>query len=411
MSAIGDWIEERLELRKFSDRYLRKAFPSHPSFLFGEMALFSFFMLVLTGIFLGLSYEPSVREVNLFGRLVPAAYASVVKIDLSSFGLLTRRVHHWSAMVMIASVLLHLLRVYFTGSYKKPREINWLIGLVLFGLTFFASFTGYLLPYSEFSVTATSVGYYIAKSVPWIGEWISRLLFGGAFPAAETIPRFFFMHVMLLPITLIALISIHMVILVKQKHSEPPANRSKPQSEGGKRLVGIPLWPNQAMISLAFFFFMAFAIFFVAVQFPANPVEKYGPPGPGTPVMRPDWYFLAIYGLLKLVPGTLHFEFLGAKITSETVGGVFFPGLATLLLVALPFIDRETRPQYYMESPLQHPLRTSLGIMGLFLAGMLVMSGYIDILGVSPLKMSVYVVVVTLTAFIAPYLILGGRKD
>ncbi len=410
MSVIGDWIEERLELGKFSERYLKKAFPSHPSFLFGEMALFSFLLLVVTGIFLGLSYEPSVREVNLFGRSVPAAYASVVKIDLSSFGLLIRRVHHWSAMLMIASVLLHLLRVYFTGSYKKPREVNWLVGLMLFGLTFFASFTGYLLPYSEFSVTATSVGYYIAKSVPWIGEWISRLLFGGSFPADATIPRFFFMHVMLLPITLIALISIHMVILVKQKHTEPQSNLSRPESEGGKRLIGIPLVPNQIMISLCFFFFMAFVIFLVAVQFPVNPVEKYGPPGPGTPVMRPDWYFLAIYGMLKLIPGTLHFELLGAKITSETLGGVFFPGLISVLLVALPFVDRASKPKYYMEHPLQHPLRTSLGIMGLVLAIMLVVAGYIDVLGVSPMKMSIYVIIVTITAFVAPYLILGVRR-
>ncbi len=410
MSHIGDWVEERLELGKFSTRYLKKAFPTHPTFLFGEMALFSFVMLVITGIFLGFSYEPSVREVSLFGRLVPAAYASVVKIDLSSFGLITRRVHHWSAMLMIASVLIHLSRVYFTGCYKNPREINWYIGLALFGVTFFASFTGYLLPYSEFSVTATSVGYYIAKSVPWLGDGLSRLLFGGSFPANETIPRFFFMHVMLLPITLIVLVTLHMVILVKQKHSEPSGNLLRPESRGGKYLIGIPLWPNQVLISLTFFFFMAFVIFFVAVQFPANPVEKYGPPGPGTPVMRPDWYFLAIYGLLKLIPGTLHLEILGARITSETVGGVFFPGIAGFLLLALPFFDRKSAPQHYMENPLEHPFRTSAGVMVLFLAAMLTIAGYIDVLGVSPMKMSIYVVIVTVTAFVAPYLILGGKN-
>jgi cytochrome b-561 len=410
VSRVGEWVEERLELEKFSKRYLKKAFPTHSTFLFGEMAIFSFVMLVLTGIFLGFVYEPSVREVNLFGRLVPAAYASVVKIDLSSFGLLTRRVHHWSAMLMIASVLIHLSRVYFTGCYKNPREINWLIGLALFGVTFFASFTGYLLPYSEFSVTATSVGYYIAKSVPWLGDGLSRLLFGGSFPANETIPRFFFMHVMLLPVTLILLVTLHMVILVKQKHSEPSGNLLRPESRGGKHLIGIPLWPNQVLISLTFFFIMAFVIFFVAVQFPANPVEKYGPPGPGTPVMRPDWYFLAIYGLLKLIPGTLHLEILGAKITSETVGGVFFPGIVGFIFLSLPFFDRKSTPQHYMENPLDHPFRTSIGIMGLFLAIMLTIAGYIDVLGVSPMKMSIYVVIVTVTGFIAPYLILGGKS-
>jgi len=410
VNRVGEWIEKRLELEKFSRRYLRKAFPTHPTFLFGEMALFSFIILVVTGIFLGLSYEPSVREVDLFGRFVPAAYASVVKIDLTAFGLVTRRVHHWAAMLMIASVLLHLMRVYFTGCYKNPREINWLIGLVLFGATFFASFTGYLLPYSEFSVTATSIGYYIAKSVPWIGDWISRLLFGGTFPAEETIPRFFFMHVMLVPFLLMVLIGSHMVILVKQKHAEPRHNLSRPESEGGKRLIGIPLWPNQALISLAFFFFMAFVIFLVAVLLPANPIEKYGPPSAETPVMRPDWYFLAIYGLLKLIPGTLQFDLLGAKITSETVGGVLFPGLAILLLVALPFIDRASEPRYYMESPAEHAFRTSIGVMGILLSIMLVLSGYIDVFGASPAKMWIYVIIVTIIGFVSPYLFLGGRK-
>jgi len=409
MGVIGDWLESRLELKKFTKRYLKKAFPTHPTFLFGEMALFSFGMLLITGIFLGLSYEPSVREVSLFGRLVPAAYASVVRIDLSSFGLIVRRVHHWSAMLMIASLLMHLMRVYFTGCYRNPREINWIVGLILFGATFFASFTGYLLPYSEFSVTATSVGYYIAKSVPWLGDWISRLLFGGAFPTDETIPRFFFLHVMMMPAIIMSLIAVHMVILVKQKHSEPAANRDRPESEGGKRLIGIPLWPNQALISLSFFFLLAFVVFFVAVLLPANPVEKYGPPGPGTPVMRPDWYFLAVYGLLKLIPGTLHFSLLGAKITSETIGGVLFPGLAALCLLALPFIDRSPTPQHYMDNPLDHPVRTSIGVMALMFAVMLIVSGYIDIFGVTPFKMSIYVVLVTLAAFLAPYFILGGK--
>jgi cytochrome b-561 len=410
MNGMRDWIESRLELEKFRDRYLKKAFPTHPSFLFGEMALFSFIMLLATGVFLGLSYEPSVREVNLFGRFVPAAYASVVKIDLSTFGLITRRVHHWSAMLMIASILLHVMRVYFTGSYRNPREVNWLIGLALFGATFFASFTGYLLPYSEFSVTATSVGYYIAKSVPWIGEWVSRLLFGGTFPADATIPRFFFIHVMLMPLGILGLISVHMIVLMKQKHTEPRENRDRPESEGGKKLIGIPLWPNQVFISLTFFFLLAFVVFLTAVLLPANPVEEYGPPGPGTPTMRPDWYFLAIYGLLKLVPGTLHFEFLGAKITSETVGGVFFPGLVALLLVALPFLDRRPTPQYYMENPLDHPFRTSVGIMALVLAVMLILSGYIDVLGVTPGKMSFYVVIVTVAGFVTPWFLLGSRK-
>jgi len=219
------WFDERLELKKFKEKFLSKTFPTHPTFLLGEIALFSFITLVVTGIFLGLLYEPSTKMVSLFGAMVPAAYASVVKIDLLPIGMLIRRIHHWSAMIMIAAILAHLMRVYFTSAYRNPREINWFIGLALFGVSLFAAFTGYLLPYSNFSVTATSIGYYIAKSVPWIGNWLSTLLFAGDFPSSETVPRFFFLHVMLIPLILVSLIGLHMVILVKQKHTEPAVNQ------------------------------------------------------------------------------------------------------------------------------------------------------------------------------------------
>jgi len=145
---IFRWFDDRLELGKFKEKFLAKTFPTHPSFLLGEVALFSFVTLVVTGLFLGLLYEPSVREVSLFGAKVPAAYASVVRIDLLPLGMIVRRIHHWSAMLMIAAIISHLARVYFTSAYRNPREVNWLIGLGLLGVTLGAAFTGYLLPYS-----------------------------------------------------------------------------------------------------------------------------------------------------------------------------------------------------------------------------------------------------------------------
>ncbi len=229
---IFKWLDERLELRKFKEKFLSKTFPTHPTFLLGETALFSFVTLVATGIFLGFLYEPSTTMVSLFGAMVPAAYASVVRIDLLPMGLIIRRIHHWSAMIMIAAILAHLLRVYFTASYRKPREINWLVGLSLWGTAMIAAFTGYLLPYSQFSVTATSIAYYMAKSMPWIGDWMSRLLFAGDFPSDGTVPRFFFMHVMLIPAALIGLISLHMLILIKQKHTEPPLQQGPERGAG-----------------------------------------------------------------------------------------------------------------------------------------------------------------------------------
>ncbi len=296
--------------------------------------------------------------------MVPAAYASVVRIDLLPLGMVLRRIHHWSAMIMIAAILIHLARIYFTSAYRKPREINWLIGLVLLAMTMGAAFTGYLLPYSQFSVTATSIAYYISKSVPWVGVWISRLLFAGEFPAAETVPRFFFLHVVVIPAVLVALIGLHLLVLVKQKHTEPAANRNRKGARQGRRLIGIPVWPEQNFISLSLFFFLLFVVVMMATYIPLNPIEMYGPPSPGTAVMRPDWYFLPIYGFLKLVPGDISFSIFGGKITPETIGGVLFPGVLGLVLAAIPFLDRVSEPQNYLENPLHRPLMTSLGVGG-----------------------------------------------
>lgn len=403
---IYRWLDERLELGKFKAKFLAKTFPTHPSYLLGEAALFSFVTLVVTGAFLGFLYEPSTKMVSLFGAMVPAAYASVVKIDLLPMGLIIRRIHHWSAMIMIASVIAHLMRVYFTSAYRKPREINWLVGLSLWGMSMAAAFTGYLLPYSQFSVTATSIAYFMAKSIPWVGDWVSRLLFAGEFPSEGTVPRFFFMHVMLIPAVMIGLISLHMVILLKQKHTEPAANRKRKEAEGGKRLIGIPIWPEQAVISMSFYLFLLFVIALIATYIPLNPIEKYGPPSPGTPVMRPDWYFLVVYGFLKLIPGNLSFSVLGGRITPETIGGVIFPALSFVVFALIPFLDRAKGPQHYIENPLRRPFMTSFGVGGGVLLCMSVVAGYIDVLDITAKDMTVYLVLASAGAWAFSYALL-----
>jgi cytochrome b-561 len=404
--SIFDWFDERLELKKFKAKFLVKTFPTHPTFLLGELALFSFITLVATGVFLGLLYEPSTKMVSLFGAMVPAAYASVVKIDILPLGMIIRRIHHWLAMLMIAAVFTHLMRIYFTSAYRKPREINWLVGLCLLGMAMVAAFTGYLLPYSQFSVTATSIAYYVSKSMPWIGDWVSRLLFAGEFPSAGTVPRFFFMHVMLIPASLVVLISLHLLVIVKQKHTEPQSNRKRKDAEEGRRLIGIPIWPEQTVISLSFYLFLLFVVVLMATYIPLNPIETYGPPSPGTPVMRPDWYFLPVYGFLKLVPGDLSFTFLGGKITPETIGGVIFPGLLFLAAALMPFLDRWKEPQHYITNPLLRPFMTSLGIgAGVFLC-MTAVAGYIDVLHVTPKRMTVYALLATLAAWGVTYALL-----
>ena len=176
------WLDERLGIRAFYEKFGRKAFPVHHTFFFGEMALFSFIILVLTGIYLGLIYVPSNAEVTIDGQTLPEAYASTQLIESIPVANLFRNVHHWAAHLMVISILLHTIRIFFTGTYRKPREVNWVIGVVLLGLTLLAGFVGYSLPFDSYAVTATGIGYAIARSIPWIGETAAELFFGGNFP-------------------------------------------------------------------------------------------------------------------------------------------------------------------------------------------------------------------------------------
>src|SRR6266446_9296300 len=177
------WLEERLQLTALNNKYGRKAFPVHSTFFLGEMAAISFLILVLTGVYLGLIYTPSNADITVAGQKLPEAFASVQLIESIPVANLIRNVHHWAAHVMIVTLLLHALRVYFTGTYRKPRELTWVLGVVLLGLTLAAGFVGYALPWDAFSVTATGIGFGLARSIPVVGHLLSDLFFSGAFPS------------------------------------------------------------------------------------------------------------------------------------------------------------------------------------------------------------------------------------
>jgi cytochrome b-561 len=374
------WLNERLDLVQFRKKFLRKAFPVHLSFFLGEIALFSLVLLVITGIYLSFSYEPSSNPVVVDGQSVPAAYHSVTQINQQPFGLIVRQVHHWSAHLMIAATLLHLLRVFFTGAFRKPREINWIIGLILLLATIGASFSGYLLPFDEFAVTATGIGYGIARSVPWIGPAVADFIFAGQFPSSGTVPRFYGYHIMLMPLILIGLIAVHMVVMLKQKHSESRFNKGK--VEPGK-LLGIPMWPHQAAFMAQLFLLMTAGILVIATLFPVHPVELYGPPGPETPTVKPDWYFLWVYGALKLVPGWIDFHFLGAAINAEAIGSVIFPAIVILVTLLWPFLERSKDTVNYMQRSREAAGRTAIGVGTLVFLVVLSVASYEDTLSIA----------------------------
>jgi len=379
------WLEERLDLHAIYVKYGRKVFPVHHTFFLGEMAAFSFLILVITGVYLGLIYTPSNAEIDVAGQRLPQAYASVLLIDSIPVASLFRAVHHWAAHVMVASVILHALRIFLTGGYRKPREVNWVVGVVLLGLTLMAGFVGYALPYDAFAVTATGIGYSLARSIPLVGNVAADLFFGGTFPTLGSLPRLYTIHVVIVPALIAVLLGGHLVIVLKQKHTQPGYARRL--AEPG-RVLGVPLWPYQAILAGQLLLLLLGGLFILSAFVPVHPAALYGPPGPNTPDVKPDWYLLWIYGFLKLVPNGLVLSIGGLTIGPEFVGGLLFPAAIFGLVTLAPWLDRTNRgvtvPWYeYLEPIRQAPLRFALGIGLLAYLGMLFVAAYYDALGLT----------------------------
>jgi len=411
--------DSRLDLDRLFGKFKDKAFPLHGTFFLGELALFSFVTLVLTGTFLGLFYEPSIRLVELAGEQVPAAYASVVKIDNLSVGLLVRRIHHWSAQIMIAAVIVHMARIYFTGAYKKPRDVNWLIGAILLQVTILAAFLGYLLPFDEFAVTATSIGYQVFKSIPWIGATFSSLAFAGPFPNPHLVPRFFTAHVFLIPLLIVGLIGVHLMILLKLKHTQDPKVTKRLRERAGdvkeRGLVGVPMWPEQAVLMGTIFMSYLAGVSLLAAFVPVHPVEAYGPSVPGTPAMRPDWYLLWIYGILKIIP-SIDLTILGGSITAEFIGGLLVPGGIFGLIMGVPFIDEkvtgdtaEDTEYTELDRPLERPGRTAIGIGAIAFFVLAGTAGYLEEIGIGALTMGLITLLAPVAVGAIAYVLLRSR--
>jgi ubiquinol-cytochrome c reductase cytochrome b subunit len=382
------WLDDRLGAASFARRALRKAFPDHWSFMLGEIALYCFILLVLTGTFLTLFYTASGQDVTYQGPYAPlhgvrmsAAYASVLRLSFEvRAGLVMRQIHHWAALVFVATIVLHMLRIFFTGAFRRPREINWFVGTGLLILAMLEGFTGYSLPDDLLSGTGIRIAYSVALSIPLLGTWLAFLFFGGEFPTPIVIGRLLVLHIMLLPGLLFAAIGVHLAVVWHQKHTQfPGPGRTE------RNVVGSPLWPHYAMKSLGLALLVVAVLALLGGLFQINPVWLYGPYDPTTASApsQPDWYIGWLEGILRLAPrGDIH-------LFGHLIPGLFFP--AVLLpavffagILLWPLIEhrltRDDAPHHLLNRARDVPWRSGFGIGGLAFAVILTIAGSNDIL-------------------------------
>jgi ubiquinol-cytochrome c reductase cytochrome b subunit len=383
----ADALDARLPVYD-GGKMLRKAFPDHWSFLLGEIALYSFLVLLLTGVWLTLFFHPSMSEVVYNGSYRPLdgvrmseAYQSTLHISFDiRGGLLIRQLHHWAALVFLAAIGVHLLRIFFTGAFRRPREVNWLIGVTLFVLALAEGFAGYSLPDDLLSGTGLRIAQGIMLSIPVVGTYISMFVFGGEFPGHELIPRLYSMHILLIPGALLALVAVHLMLVFYLKHTQ----WSGP-GRTNRNAVGKPMVP-QFSASSGGLFFMVFGLLTVLAGIAQiNPVWVYGPYRPDvvSTGSQPDWYVGFLEGSLRLIPPWETAVAGHTVMWNVLLPAVLLPLALFAVLYAYPFLERwvtgDDREHHLCDRPRDNPARTGLGVAGICFYGVLLLAGGNDI--------------------------------
>ncbi len=388
-SATANYIDERTSISGITKELGRKIFPDHWSFMLGEVALYSFIAILLSGTFLTFFFEPSMVHVTyegsyagLKGVQMSAAYASSLDITFDiRGGLLMRQVHHWAAILFVAAIGLHMLRVFFNGSFRKPRELNWVIGFVLFLLAMAEGFTGYSLPDDLLSGNGLRIIDGMVKGIPVAGTWISYLLFGGEFPGTVIVPRLFSLHILLLPAILVAALGLHLLLMVINKHTQYAG-----PGRTNDNVVGVPIMPNFAAKAGGFFFVVFGVIVLISSFFTINPIWNYGPydPSPISAGTQPDWYIGFADGALRLIPPGLEFVLWGYTWTVAILIPMAVLGIFIVLVMFYPFIEAwitgDKREHHIAERPRNAPTRTAIGAAGVTFYAVLWAGGASDVI-------------------------------
>lgn len=370
-ALLFDTLDRRIGLRRPGRKMANKVFPHHWSFLLGEVALFSLVVLVATGIFLTLFYRPSVELVdysgsNLLyeGTRLPAAFDSILRLseDVPG-GLLMRRIHRAASHLFIAATVFHMLRILLTGAFRSPREPNYHIGLLLLTLALAEGFVGYSLPYDSLAGIGIRIAYSELLSFPFIGDRLAFWVFGGEFPTGDVIPRFFVFHVLLLPALIIGVVSVHLLLVVRQRHTQFPRRGI----DGHRLIVGKPLWPWQSAESTTLILWVGGLLSATAVLIPWSDIALLGPyvPGQVGNTAQPDWFLFWVEGMLRILP-PIEIDLPGVTISGPFIAGILLPGLVFGALIAYPFIERKVYglqgEWHVLSNPLEIPLRAAMAL-------------------------------------------------
>lgn len=389
--GISRWVDSRVHAAKFVKSALNHVFPDHWSFMLGEIALYSFMILVVTGTYLAMFFHASSQKVvyhgsyhALDGEKVSVAYRSLLHISFDvPGGLLVRQMHHWASLIFVCAILAHLARIYFTAAYRKPREINWLIGLTLLVLALVNGFFGYSMLDDLLSGTGLRVGYSILLSVPIAGPWLTYLFMGGTIPNPAAIPRMYALHIFLVPALIAGLLVLHLGMIWRQLHTNFPGPRRT-----NRTIVGSRLWPSYTAKSVGLLF-LVFAIVAALGGFAQiDPVWIYGPYDPSAIMAgaQPDWYLGWIEGAMRLFPAiNLH---LGHWLVPEVFfPAVLMPSLVFGALYLFPFVEKlyssDVGDQNVLRLPYEQPINTALGVGVLIFMLILLVGGGDDIIAVA----------------------------
>ncbi|MET8469352.1 cytochrome bc complex cytochrome b subunit [Streptomyces sp. NPDC006422] len=384
---LADWADGRLGIYQLAKSQMRKVFPDHWSFMLGEVCLYSFIILILTGVFLTFFFDPSTQEVVYDGTYVPLkgitmtqAYESTVHISFDvRGGLLIRQIHHWSALVFVAGMTVHMMRVFFTGAFRKPRELNWLFGWTLLFLGIITGLTGYSLPDDLLSGTGLKFAQGAVLSVPIVGTYLAMFLFGGEFPGDDFISRLYPIHILLLPGIMLGLVALHLILVFYHKHTQfAGPGRSE------KKVIGAPFFPIYVAKAGGFFFLVFGVLALLGAVATINPVWAFGPYRPDlvTTGAQPDWYLGFSEGLIRVMPA---WEVNAWGHTLEL--GVFIPftlfPLILSFMAVYPFLEAwitgDKREHHTADRPRNKPVRTGIGVAWLSLYGVLLIGGGNDI--------------------------------